>query len=138
MDAREFIMTLSLHKSDHGRGPGRRIYAEIPVGIAICSRRFSFSHRRPQVHGTVRHPSMAGLELITESAIPVGAVVRLWIRISDGADAKPLKLRGDVVWAKAGDAGESYRAGVHLRDRPRTEMETWTNFITERIRRNDL
>jgi len=129
-------MKLSLHKHGHGRRKNRRVHFEFPVGVAIHSRRYWFSPRRPRFHGTVRHASMSGLEVLSDNAIPEGAVVTLWISIVDGVDVTTLKLRGDVMWA--GPAEELFRAGIRLHDDPGAPMGIWTELIVNRIRREDL
>ncbi len=130
-------MKLSLHKHGHGRRKNRRVHFEFPVGVAIHSRRYWFSPRCPRFHGTARHASMSGLEVISESAIPEGAVVTLWISIVDDAEPPPLKLTGDVMWARAGPAEEPFRAGIRLHDDPGAPMRIWTELIADHIRRED-
>lgn len=130
-------MPLFPRKHDHPRRQNRRVYTELSVGIAIHSRRIGFPPRRPQFHGTVQDASMAGLGILTERAIPVGAGVKLWICLTDHANETTLKLRGDVVWCEAGDLDRPCRAGIHLRDGPRKHVEHWVNLITEHMRRQD-
>jgi len=130
-------MKLSLHERGEERRKNRRVHIELPVTVAVQSGRIGFPSRRPRLHGTVRHASITGLELLTDSAIPVGAVVRLWIRLINDPEASTLKLRGDVVWSKTGDTNGPCLAGIHLRDRPRAQTKRWTNLVAERIRRHD-
>ena len=129
-------MKLSLHKHGHGRRKNRRVHFEFPIGVAIHTRRYWFSPRCPRFHGTARHASMSGLEIISHSAMPESAVVTLWISIVDDAEP-PLKLTGDVMWASVGPAEQSFRAGIRLHDDPKEMMGIWTELIVNRIRRED-
>ena len=131
-------MTLSLRNRWNERRLNRRVAVELPAGIAVLSRRIGFSPRRPQFQGVVRHASMSGLQILVEQAIPMGAVVKLWINMGAYVERTTLKLRGDVIWSKPDAASGLFRAGIRLHDRPKKLITIWTNYIAEHIRNLDL
>jgi hypothetical protein len=127
-------MTLVVRKHEYTERRNRRIRIEFPAALAIHSRRMGFAPRRPQIDATVRHASMAGLEILSETAIPEGARLQLWVCVDND---ETVRLQGKVMWSKANGEEGSYLAGVLLDARPKAGMAYWEDLIAEHIRRRD-
>lgn len=65
--------------------------------------------------------SRGGLRLTVPQALPVGALLELWIRLISAR--RNYYLVGDVRWCVAVQA--SYEIGVSLKDAPATDCKTW-------------
>ena len=128
-------MKLSLRRTGDEKRHNRRLALALPVGMAVLPKRLSFPPRRPQFQGTLREASMYGLQVVAPRALPVGTVLKLWIRIGSEPEARTIKLRGDVVWSRPGGPSEASSVGIRLRDRPRKYASIWANYIVEHLRR---
>ena len=65
--------------------------------------------------------SRGGLRLTVAEALPVGALLELWIKLA-GAH-RNYYLVGDVRWCVSGDP--DYEIGVEVKDAPATDCKTW-------------
>lgn len=129
-------MKLALRNKRDEKRSNRRVHIELPIGIAVLSKRLGFPPRRPQFNGVMRLASMVGMEIRSDRNLGVGIPVRLWI-VAEPCAETTLKLRGNVVWSKPDERDGSFLAGIRLDERPREEMTNWQNLIAERLRRLD-
>ena len=130
------VTSLKLKNRWNEKRSNRRISHHTVVGISIVSGPLCFFRaRRPQFNGEVQDESASGFRLVCERPIHMGAVVKLWINVSCGADLKTIELRGDVVWSVTN--GETHEAGIQLRADPAQDMEIWVDAVAEDMRRLD-
>ncbi len=125
-----------MYKDNYVERRNKRVPVTLGVGAAIHKRRFGFPPRRPEFcgKGWVSKASMAGLDVVFEQPVSEGAVLSMWISIANDTS---VRLRGDVIWSKPGETEGSYLVGIRLRDRPKAQMQKWTDFIAQRIRRHE-
>jgi hypothetical protein len=121
---------------DERRRAGQRLHVNLldSVAIAVEDGTFGFLAWRPQFLGSIQDMSVSGCQIVSEHALSVHSVVRLWVNVQLRGNVIPLKLRGDVVWsAPLGTTGKC-RVGIRLRPKPQEYMQLWSNSVMEKMR----
>ncbi len=104
---------------------------KMPVGVAVISRPLGLFCWRPQFQAQTRNISATGFALLTERPLAVGAAIKLWVPVPNGAI---LKLRGTVVRSSPDEATGAVLNHIQLSKRPEQAMRIWTDTVFEDIR----
>ena len=128
-------MPIKINKAWDEQRRNRRLFMELPVGVAVIAQYPDFFYRRPQFQAKTRNVSASGLALLAERPLPVGATVKLWIAVPISGESQTLKLRGMVVSASAREVTGTFLCHIQLSNRPEEAMRLWANTMFENIRR---
>ena len=122
------------HIGDVVRRRMPRLEMRLEAGVAVVARLVGRVAGVPQFQCATKDVSVEGMRLVSDTPIPEGRAVRLWVTLPNDEGGKTLELNGWVRWALNEATTGRFLAGVHLAGSPRSSVAAWAGAIGERIR----